>query len=112
MDDTKLEQIKKILLDADLMNLIDRNACNFDEYDSEALLIYESINRYDYAEKIKYVIWDIFYLSFCTGGTLDKDSSEIRRNSWRMERSEAINEIGTVDKYADVAFKIKKVIGS
>jgi len=111
MDD-KLEKIKKILLDADPMHLIDRNCCNFDEYDHEALLIYESINRYDDASKIKYIIWDIFYMKFCTGGVYDKESGEVIANRWRMDRADAIHEIGLVDKYSDVALKIKKVIGS
>lgn len=92
MKNKKLDAIEKILVEHDPVKLIKMGA-PLDEYDHEALLIYERINRYNSVEKMQQIIYDVFVAQFG-----DK-------------RRTAIKTIGPFENYKEIAVKVKKVIG-
>lgn len=108
MDYKKLEEFKKILIEADPQHLIKIGA-PLDEYDHEALYLYEHISSQDTVTDIQKKIWDHFYDSFCTGTSYAKDGTY---KEVIMSKEKAITHIGTVDTYKEIAEKIKKVIGN
>lgn len=112
MDD-KFEKIKAILVEVDLMGLIKIGA-SCDEYNQEAMMIYESINRYDTDITIKHKLWDIFYSQFCDGGDLyqlEGDTLIRVGKALPYDKERAIRIIGDLFKYEAPAIKIKEVIG-
>lgn len=92
MKNKKLEAIENILVKDDPVKLIKMGA-PLDEYSSEALLIYERINRYTSVESIHQIMYDVFVSQF--GNT--------------KERATKI--IGPFEDYKKIAEQIKQVIG-
>jgi hypothetical protein len=95
MKDKKLQDIEQILRDHDPVRLLSIGAPK-DEYDHEALMIYERLNRYYSIEKMQLIIYEVFVTQFGT----PTDT---------LENAERI--IGKIDVYTPIAEKIKQVIG-
>ena len=95
MKDKKLQDIEQILRDHDPVRLLSIGAPK-DEYDHEALMIYERINRYCSAEKIQLIVFEVFVTQFGTGEDM-------------VESAERI--IGKIELYQKLAEEIKQVIG-
>lgn len=107
MDNKIFEEFKKLLREADFQHLIKMGA-PLDEYDHEALYLYEQIKTSNSIEEIQKIIWDHFYHSFCTG---TKYSPDGLKKPWAMGKKRAIEVIGTLDTYRTIAENIKKLIG-
>lgn len=105
-----LDSIKQVLREEDLMGLIRSSGAPLDEYDNEALMVFERVNRYDCVEAIRDKIWDVFYLQFCYGTVyknVDGELKEIYKDV--VPRDEADRQIGLKNKYAEAAKKIQKI---
>lgn len=105
-----LDQIKQILREEDLMGLIKMGAPP-DEYDHEALMIFERSYRFDCVDSLKDKLWDVFYLQFCYGTVykmVDGEMKEIYKEP--VPRDEADTQIGLKQKYSDAATKILKIL--
>jgi hypothetical protein len=100
-----MEEFKKLFRDADFQSLIKMGAPP-DEYDHEAVFLYNKIVSTDSVADIQKKIWDHFYDSFCTSYKLDDDIPIYDSNS------KAVRIIGTVDNYKEIAEQIKKLIGN
>lgn len=108
--DKMLEQIKQVLREEDLMSLLKMGA-PLDEYDSEALMIFERSYRFDTVDTLKDKLWDVFYMQFCYGTVykmIDGEMKEICKEV--VPREEADKQIGLKHKYSDAATKILKII--
>lgn len=105
-----LASIKNVLREEDLMGLIKMGAPT-DEYDHEALMIFERTSRYDAPDVIKDKLWDVFYLQFCYGTVyrmIDGQLKEIYKEV--VPRDEADRQIGLKNKYAEAGKKIQKIL--
>lgn len=111
MKDKKLEAIEKILVETDPVRLIKMGA-PLDEYEEEALLIYEHVNHYFSLEKVHETIYDIFVTRF-GGGTAYKlvDGSLIPVEKIIATIERAKKTIGEFESYKDIAEKVKAIIG-
>jgi hypothetical protein len=88
----KLEAIEKILVECDPVKLIKMGAPE-NEYSSEALTIYERINRYTSVDQMQIIIYNVFLESFGP----------------KKETAERL--IGTFDSYREIAERVKAIIG-
>ena len=82
-----------------------------DEYDHEALMIFERSYRFDSIDTIKDKLWDIFYIQFCYGTVykmIDGELKEVYKEV--VPREEADRQIGLKNKYSDAATKIHKIL--
>lgn len=105
-----LEQIKQVLREEDLMGLIKMGAPS-DEYDSEALMIFERSYRFDSLDSLKDKLWDIFYLQFCYGTIYRMVDGQLKEMYKEVvPREEADRQIGLKDKYSEAAKKILKIL--
>lgn len=105
-----LEQMKQVLREEDLMGLIKMGA-PADEYDSEALMIFERSYRFDTIDTLKDKLWDIFYIQFCYGTVykmVDGEMKEIYKEA--VPREEGDKLIGLKHKYTEAATKILKIL--
>lgn len=108
-----LEEIKSVLRDEDLMGLIRGCGAPLDEYDSEALMIFERVNRLDSIEQIRDKLWDVFYIQFCYGTVyhqVDGVLTEVYKEV--VAKEEADRQIGLKHKYSVAANKIRKILNS
>lgn len=102
-----LDEFKRIFREADLQNLIKIGA-PADEYDTEALFLYENISPSFSIEDIQQKIWHHFYNSFCSGFIYKNDKRTV---CYIPTKQEAEKTIGTVDNYKKIAESIKRLIG-
>ena len=100
MKDQKLQDIEQILQNHDPVALIKHGAPK-DEYDHEALMIYERINRYCSIEKIQLIIYEVFVTQF--------GSEQFGSEKNTLEIAEPI--IGKIESYQKIAEEIKQVVG-
>lgn len=105
-----LTQIKQVIAREDFMSLI--SSCNApkDEYDHEALMIFERSNKYDSVDQIQDKLWEIFYIQFCfcvKYKIVDGELKEIGKSITPKE--EAHKQIGSREKYKSAAIKIQKI---
>ena len=111
MKDKKLIAIERVLIEADPVALIKMGA-PLDEYEDEAQLIYEHINRYFSLDKVHQTIYDIFVSRF-GGGTAYKmvngELIPIKEIKSSVERAKKI--IGELESYKEIAEKVKAIIG-
>lgn len=108
--DKVLEQIKQVLREEDLMGLLKMGAPS-DEYDSEALMIFERSYRFDSIDTLKDKLWDVFYIQFCYGTVYKMVNGEMKESYKEVvPRDEADKQIGLKHKYTEAATKILKII--
>lgn len=111
MKDKKLESIEQILMIQDPVRLIKMGA-PLDEYDSEALDIFERINRYNSVEKIHQIVYDVFVSRFGGGDKykmVNRTLVKVGEVKPTMESAKKI--IGSFEQYREIAEQIKKIIG-
>jgi len=106
MEDRILEEFKRLFREADFQHLIKIGA-PLDEYDHEALFLYKVISSKDSVKDIQNKIWDHFYESFCTGEEVSPNNSI---KPYKMNTNRAIQIIGTLNTYKEIAEKIKTLL--
>jgi hypothetical protein len=112
MKDKKLEQIEQILITHDPVKLVKMGSPT-DEYDSEALDIYERVNRYNSVDKMQQIIYDVFVSRFSGGDRYEMIDGVLTKTGKIKPSKEAAKKIiGAFDSYREIAEQVKKVVGN
>lgn len=95
-----LQILKEMLEDADLFGYISAGAYA-DVYDNAAVLIFPKLSKDLSLSQIQHIIWDAFYLEFCTGvigGT---------KEPWMLDSAQAMITIGSPGQFKGLALNIR-----
>lgn len=107
---SKLEGIKEILAEDDLMGLIKIGAPE-DEYDSEAEHLSMVITHHSSIKFIQECLWNVFYNSFCHITYTKKVKGKFTEIGSRfMPKDRAVKMIGTISRYRKTAAKLRKFL--
>jgi hypothetical protein len=103
----KIDGIKEILAEDDLMGLI-RMGAPIDEYDHEAEDVSKAITHNSNIEFIQNVLWNVFYNSFCHTITVNHATGEAKVEFANITKANKM--IGTISRYKKTAAKLRKFL--
>lgn len=107
---TKIDGIKEILVEDDLMGLIKIGA-PLDEYDSEAESLSMAVTHNSSVNFIQESLWNVFYNSFCHTISITKvNNKNSKMKAKFMTMTNANKMIGKMSRYKKTATKLRKFL--
>lgn len=110
MKDKRLEHIEQCLQTHDPVGLIKMGA-PLDEYDGEALLVFERTNRYYSIEKVQRTVYDVFVERFSGGDIYQTVDGEFKKTGEEKPSEKSAEKlIGSLESYREIAEQIVKIL--